>query len=60
MVRLKCRYVLGEIVFADGQTQTNYNVSTVLQYIKDGILSFFGEAALASCSQILQGILSIQ
>ena len=55
MVRLKCRYILAEIVFEDGQTQTNYNGSTVLHSIKDNISTFFGEEGLSKCSQVLQG-----
>jgi len=56
MVRLKCRYVMGEIVFADGQTKTGYNSNMIMQYIKDSINDLFGEEGLSKCSQVLQGI----
>ena len=55
MVRLKCRYILGEIVFTDGQTKTNYNSNTVIQCIRDNIEELFGEEGLGKSSQVLQG-----
>ena len=57
MVRLKCRYILAEIVFADGQTQTGYNANNVIHNVKENITVLFGEEGLSKCSQVLQGII---
>ncbi len=57
MVRLKCRYVMAEIVFADGQTQTGYNAGTVLHNVRENIDAMFGEEGISKCLQVLNGTL---
>lgn len=48
MVRFKNRYLVFRITWKDGRIDTSQHEGTILQSIREGIASLFGEVALAS------------
>lgn len=48
MVRLKNRYLVFQVTWKDGRVDTGQSESTLLKSIREGMVSLFGQVALAS------------